>query len=298
MIDATACPACDSSQNRFCGNKNGFRIIVCQNCQTLFTSGDAGQQFNYDEYYSPSNLTVPDFINQRLNEIVAGFEIYRKNNRFLDVGCGAGSLLAAAKRADWLATGVEVSKPSIDFLQERGFQVFHGELEAAHFVENSFDVVTASEILEHISQPLALLKESLRILRPGGLFWATTPHGRGVSARLLGADWTCVSPPEHLQLFSVKGIKGLLEKAGFQKVQIFAQGTNPFEIIHSLRGKNVSDNRGLDFDTQKSFDRVDTSYQLNQALSSSSPRKMVKNLLNEVLSLTRLGDSLKIWAIK
>ena len=138
----------------------------------------------------------------------------------------------------------------------------------------------------------------MRILRQGGLLWATTPHSRGVSARILGADWTCVSPPEHLQLFSIRGIKSLLEKAGFKRVQILTQGTNPFEIIHRLRGKDNSRNQELDQGAEESFNRVDTSYQLNQALSSSLPRQTVKNLLNEVLNLTRLGDSLKIWAIK
>ncbi len=297
MTDVIICPACSSLQNRFCGNKNSFRVFVCQNCQTLFTFAEnENQLFDYDQYYNPNNLTVPDFINKRLDEIVSGFEPYRKNNRLLDVGCGAGSLLKAARRADWLAEGVEVSKPSIEFLQAQGFQVFHGELEAAHFAENSFDVVTASEILEHVSQPLNLLKESLRILRPGGLLWATTPHGRGVSARILGTDWTCVSPPEHLQLFSVKGMKELLKKAGFRKVRIFAQGTNPFEIIHGLRGKTNQQNQEPNH--EHSFDRVDTSYQLNQALSASAPRQAVKTFLNTVLSLVRLGDSLKIWAVK
>ena len=302
MTDEIVCPACSSLQNRFYGNKNSFRIFACQNCRTLFSSADnGGQVFDYDQYYNASNLTVPEFINKRLDEIIGSFEPYRKNNRFLDVGCGAGNLLAAASRAKWLAEGIEVSKPSIDFLQEQGFQVFHGELEAAHFAENSFDVLTASEILEHVSRPFDLLEESLRVLRPGGLLWATTPHGRGVSARILGANWTCVSPPEHLQLFSIKGMKNLLKKAGFRKVQIFAQGTNPFEIAHGLRNKmpphNQESNSGEET-AGHSFDRVNTSYELNQAFSASAPRKVVKNLLNEVLNLTKLGDSLKIWAVK
>ena len=71
---------------------------------------------------------------------------------------------------------------------------------------SDFDVVIASEVLEHVLDPHAMLVEILRVLRPGGLLWATTPHGRGISARLLGLEWSNVCPPEHLQLFSVAGI--------------------------------------------------------------------------------------------
>ena len=47
------------------------------------------------------------------------------------------------------------------------------------------------------------------MLRPGGLFWTTTPHARGLSARVLGLKWRCIWPPEHLQLFSVAWSKSV-----------------------------------------------------------------------------------------
>lgn len=297
------CPACHQTSKRLCGEKQGFYIYICKKCNTLYTSEkESAEVFDYGNYYDEVNLAIPDFVALRLAEIVRTFEKYRQNNRFLDVGCGAGSLLKAAIGENWKAEGVEVSGSSVEYLQKQNIKVFYGDLAAANFAENSFDVVTAVEILEHIAEPDVVLKDIFRVLRPGGLMWATTPHGSGASRRLLGTDWTCVAPPEHLHLFSVGGIKKLLSEAGFRNVSVSTEGVNPFEIIHALRHRNKSpSNEKKQAETKSSelaFDRVDTSYELNLALSKSTSRRAVKNLLNYLLNVTRLGDSIKIRAEK
>jgi 2-polyprenyl-3-methyl-5-hydroxy-6-metoxy-1,4-benzoquinol methylase len=116
---------------------------------------------------------------------------------------GAGTFLEAATRAGWNATGIEVSRTAAEHLNAKDFEVFCGELEKAGYSNEHFDVVILSEVLEHVPDPRALLEASAGVLRSGGLLWGTTPHGRGISARLLGLEWNTVCPPEHLQLFSV-----------------------------------------------------------------------------------------------
>lgn len=253
--------------------------------------------FDYSEYYSEATLTIPDFVLKRLAEIVADFEPYRQTGRFLDVGCGAGTLLKVALNQNWQAEGLEVSDSSVEFLRANSFKVFHGELNEAAFPENHFDVVTAVEIIEHIPDPQELFDESYRILRPGGLFWGTTPHGNGLSGKVLGTDWSCVAPPEHLHLLSAKGLHIMLEKAGFRQIEIKTHSVNPYEIMQSFK-KSPEPSGESSANSPEKFDRVQTSYDLNESLSASSWRKNVKNLLNGVLNITKLGDSLKIKAVK
>ena len=302
------CPACGSAAGQEHGQKDGFKVFTCRKCRTLYVSAGPGGTCaqDYDSYYNPENLSVPAFIHKRLDQIVARFAPYRRQGRLLDVGFGAGVVLQAATRAGWIAEGVEVSETAVRYVESLGYKAFCGELAAAQYPADYFDVVTASEVLEHIPYPRDLITEIARILRPGGLFWATTPHGRGISARLLGLRWSVVSPPEHLQLFSLSGIKTLLTSAGFRKIRVLAQGVNPFEILHALRSRhgagarkenNTGENSGNNARAD-CFDRVQSSCHLNARLIESPYRRMLKDAINEVLSTSRLGDSVKIWAEK
>jgi SAM-dependent methyltransferase len=296
---ARRCPACESVDYFICGHKSGFEMVTCRSCKTLYTSHlpDAESAEDYDIYYHEENLTPPDFMNRRLDEIIAEFDGYRQNGRFLDVGFGAGTLLEAARRAGWQAFGVEVARRAFDQVRDLGFEVFCGTLQEARYPDNYFDVVTASELLEHLSDPQEVLNEIARVLRPGGLLWLTTPHGRGISAQILGLKWSTVSPPQHLQLFSRLGSTRMLGAAGLRQVRVVTEGVNPYELLHGLRVRGDQKQAARESE-QQGFDRVQSSYRLNEAFMASPSRRRLKDVLNGLLNVGRLGDSLKIWAEK
>jgi SAM-dependent methyltransferase len=303
------CPACASGVGVRRGEKDGFRFDSCRDCGTLYARR-AADDCDYDTYYHDANLSVPAFIDRRLDEIVATFAPHRRANRLLDIGCGAGSLLQAARRAGWDATGTEVSRTAAAHVRAAGFEVFHGELAAARYPDAHFDVVTASEILEHLPDPLSLVAEIARVLRPNGLFWATTPHARGVSSRLLGLRWSTVSPPEHLQLFSLGGARRLLARAGFTRTRLTTRGCNALELWHALRRAPTQGDAARTNETKtvavvadnatgasaEKFDRVATAYKLNEALLRNGATRAVKSAINLSLAVSRLGDSIRISA--
>jgi len=299
-FEVSVCPACGQAGGRSRGRKNDFHLFSCESCATLYTAHVPGisQSQDYDSYYTAENLTVPAFIDRRLDEIVSTFEPYRRNNHLLDVGFGAGSFLEAAARNNWQAFGVEVSQTAVEHVRERGFEVFCGELGKAGYPDDYFDVIIASEVLEHVSYPRALLEEVARVLRPGGLLWATTPHGRGISARLLGLGWSTVCPPDHLQLFSLNSIRALLTSEGFRQIELATHGTNPYEIVHELYRRarmGAQPERGAG---GVDFNRVESTYQLNESLSGNKPGRIIKTIVNGLLNAGRIGDSIKIRAEK
>jgi SAM-dependent methyltransferase len=290
------CVACNSSNTESLGVKNELEIVSCRKCKTLYTPYSpwySSQYFYLGYYLKDEEVEPPAFVKTRLDEITAAFAPYRQANRLLDIGCGAGSLLEAARKHGWQAQGLDVSSHAAKHVRGLGFEVFEGELQEAAYPSHHFDVVTAAELLEHIPDPRTLVREVARILRPGGLFWTTTPHARGLSARVLGLDWRCIWPPEHLQLFSIGGLKALLGSAGFRDIHIDTTGGNPVEIWHAL-GKTKSAPQTVD----QHFDRVTTSYQLNESLMKSRSRRALKGTVNSFLNLSRLGDSMKVFAVR
>ncbi|MCA1634054.1 MAG: class I SAM-dependent methyltransferase, partial [Acidobacteria bacterium] len=205
----------------------------------------------------------------------------------------------------WDAEGVEISIRAVEHVRGAGLRVFHGELAAAAYPAEHFDVVTASEILEHVPDPRALLAEVARILRPGGLFWATTPHGRGLSARVLGLRWSSISPPEHLHLFSLEGVRRMLRETGFHNARVTSEGCNPFELYRGWRRGDVMKAAAAGVPNGSEaryagggYERVASSYRLNRALMRNPATRFLKAALNGVLGAARGGDSIKIKAIK
>lgn len=290
------CPACHNLKNIELGEKNGFRMLRCKGCDSIYSSHlplDTEAE-NYDEYYTEDNLQVPAFIRKILGGIIEDFAPYRSSGRLLDVGFGSAILMQVARDKGWEALGAEVSKPAIEHAKQLGFEVFHGELSEAKYPDDHFDVITASEIIEHCPQPEVLLNEVIRILRPGGLFWATTPSAKGLSYQLTGLDWSTICPPEHLQLFSKKGVRLILKKAGFSHSNIQTFGFNPMEVANTFRsrlGKSNGEEKAV-------FNRVETGYALNESLTKNPARQKIKNLLNGALNFLNIGDSLKIKAVK
>jgi 2-polyprenyl-3-methyl-5-hydroxy-6-metoxy-1,4-benzoquinol methylase len=285
------CPGCSSGRAKTLGSKNGFEILSCFDCKTLYTAElpKANEKEDYDSYYTAENLSIPDFVIKRVGEIVEEFEPYRKTNKLLDIGFGAGTILEAAAKRGWAVAGLEVSRPAVEQARQKGFEVFQGLLNEANYPPGQFDVVTASEILEHLESPKDDLAEIARILRPGGLLWATTPSARGISPRMLGIDWSVMAPPEHTQLYSTQGLEGLLNGAGFDVAKILTHGTNPFEIMYHFRKGRSS---------QSTDTKVETSYSLNEKFTSSPSKTLIKSLINLTLNATGLGDSIKIYAVK
>jgi 2-polyprenyl-3-methyl-5-hydroxy-6-metoxy-1,4-benzoquinol methylase len=122
--------------------------------------------------------------------------------------------MRAARTGGWTVVGTEVAQGAAEAVRSEGFDVHLGELAEVDLDEESFDVISLVEVLEHVNDPAGLIHDAKRLLRPGGAVYVTTPHGRGISARVLGDRWSAVAPPEHLQIFSVRGLETALARAG------------------------------------------------------------------------------------
>lgn len=142
--------------------------------------------------------------------------------RLLDVGCSSGALLRSALRHGFDAEGVEPAAQAAGFAQGSGLKVFQGYLQEARYPDSSFDAVTLMEVIEHLPDPHALLKEVWRILRPNGVLVVGTGNGASWTVRLVGARWgyfQVAGHGGHISFYNPTSVGLLADRCGFQVEQ-------------------------------------------------------------------------------
>ncbi len=135
----------------------------------------------------------------------------------LDVGCANGAYLVAMRARGWRVQGVETDPQAITFARAAGIEVVEGVLDA-RIADASVDAVTLGHVIEHVHDPLALLLECRRVLRPGGTIWVATPNLDASGRRVFGEDYVQLDAPRHLVLFTRSALRALLARAGFTDV--------------------------------------------------------------------------------
>lgn len=135
--------------------------------------------------------------------------------RVLDVGCGSGVLLARMKSLGWEVQGVEVDPGGVAAARARGVSVHQGQLADAKFPVNHFDAVHSAHVIEHVHDPVALLRECFRILKPGGRLVILTPNTASFGHQHFGSAWLNLDPPRHLILFNQATLRRAAEQQGF-----------------------------------------------------------------------------------
>jgi len=135
--------------------------------------------------------------------------------RILDVGCGTGANLEMLAHFGE-AEGVDVSPQALAFCRERGLEkVWPGEAEKLPFEDSSFDVVTALDVVEHLDDDTAGLREIGRILRPGGRALIFVP-----AFMFLWGVQDEVS--HHRRRYTLSEIKQAVERATYANITLFA----------------------------------------------------------------------------
>lgn len=163
-----------------------------------------------------------------------------RRGRLLDVGCGAGYFLDAAREAGWQAQGVEPSPAAARVGREQlGLDIFQGTLEQASFLPASFDVITLFEVLEHLYEPAQALAEARRILRPQGLLAIQVPNDHGsYRSQVFRPDnrWWVI-PPLHLFFFTAETLTRWLRQVGFEPVYVGTTGSLGSDLLTLLRAR-------------------------------------------------------------
>jgi len=142
----------------------------------------------------------------------------KSRGRLLEVGCGNGSTLKQMLDLGWLAEGLDFDASSVTNARAKGLTVHHGDLVSSKFEDNTFDAVVMSHVIEHVPNPLIVLQESYRILKPDGILVVLTPNTASLGHWMYGRNWRGLEPPRHLHIFNTMSLRSMASLGGFAEV--------------------------------------------------------------------------------
>ena len=159
----------------------------------------------------------------------------------LDIGCGNGGYLKRLKEEGWSVFGVDISAIAVESAKNLGFSVFRGELADMKFKSDFFKVITLKHVLEHVHDPLGLLREAHRILSDDGILMICVPNIKNWEVQLFRQYWFPIETPRHLYQFDFHTLNLVLKRAGFEINTLkYEYSAEPFaKSISYLTGRKL-----------------------------------------------------------
>jgi len=212
----------------------GYDVIQCESCgfahlDPVPTEEDLAEYYKtgFYETHSPSDWAEKEEREQEYWDIeykdrLETFSqlLGKPTGRLLDIGCGSGWFLAYAMRFGWDALGVEPSDKMIRIAESLKVPVIQGVFPGIDLSDHSpFDAVHLKLVLEHVHNPVDVLKDLRHILSPDGLLCIEVPNDfnplQGIAKTTLDKPSWWVAPPVHINYFTFESLQGLLERTGY-----------------------------------------------------------------------------------
>ena len=150
--------------------------------------------------------------------LLAAVSQFAKRKRLLDVGAASGILLEQASQMGFDGEGVEPSRHLAKRAADRGLKVHLGTFPHPE-IKGEYDVITLIDVIEHVPNPVQLLKDIADHLAPDGVAVLTTPDVEAIAARVLGSRWWHFRVA-HIGYFSEETLARALSAAGLKVLKV------------------------------------------------------------------------------
>lgn len=235
MQKPNQCILCDTSDFSIIHRKEHWQYLRCLNCGLVSLYPKPTAQVlrrNYKDYLPVHPKEIEKWQTMIKPVVVKSANVIDSwvktgTGRLLDIGCGYGFFLQEMKSRGWEVEGIEISKVGRQYAREKwAIPVYSRPLEDLALTESSFDVVTLFYVVEHVLDPITLLREVNRVLKPGGLVLLRWPHSTPI-VKILGSlsnRLDIYHTPYHLYDFSPETIEKLLVLSGFEEIETMIGG--------------------------------------------------------------------------
>ena len=238
-FEEASCPLCSSeAEQELRYDFDPFRVMRCGECGLDFlspriTEEDILDFYQGQDYYAPSHARqgYDDYLDLRVAWIktfrrrLENVAVYKSEGRILDVGCGPGFFLEAAKEMGYTDLwGIDPSDYIVGVSREKfGEKILQGTIESDELKPESFDILTAFDVFEHIYRPVAFLDRAHELLKEDGVIAFTTPNPKSFLARVFGKQWVSFKMPEHVFYWSPETVRKVMEEK-FEIIEVRRAG--------------------------------------------------------------------------
>jgi 2-polyprenyl-3-methyl-5-hydroxy-6-metoxy-1,4-benzoquinol methylase len=249
METLNACPICNGQNFEpfikcidYTVSKETFQIVQCKDCDFKFTNprplqSEIGKYYESEDYISHSNSkkglfnlayqTIRNITLQGKVKLVNSFNTETK--KLLDIGCGTGEFLNAAKTAGWTVEGLEPGENARSY----GIKTFGLTVNDLSYLANlkseTFDVITMWHVLEHVPNLHETLQQIRKILKPNGRLIIAVPNCEAFEEGKYSSVWAAYDVPRHLNHFTVKTATNLFK---INNLEVFNKKSMPFDPFY------------------------------------------------------------------
>jgi len=185
----------------------------------------------------------------RMSQVIDYLNYYITNrpHRLLEIGFGGGRFLSRAHINGWNPIGVDLDPVAIAQAREAGLEVYEGGIEIMIEKDIRFDAIALSHSIEHVPDPVGVLKTAFSLLNPGGMIYLDTPNLEASGHNEFRNNWRGLEPPRHLVIFTWESMERLLREIGFVK---FKRHPRP-QVTQMIWNASSRIKRGVPYDSHE-----------------------------------------------
>ena len=243
------CALCGSRGSSPLFEKEGLTFVTCADCGLVYmnprpTSAALERLYQFESEANDAWVDVllseaeEEFQTRDFTQLLVRVATVRPSGKLLDIGCSIGRLPRIARERGYEVLGLELGGRAAAHAREAyGLDIREELLEDCAFPDESFDVVTLIETLEHVPDPRRMVAEVHRILKPGGAFLVGVPNLRSLGVLVLGSLARTFNR-NHLQYFDSGTLGRLLTEEGFVVRDVLTAVSVLDSVLNHIQGED------------------------------------------------------------
>ena len=228
-----ACVFCGSGKFKPLFVSERRRVARCRKCGLVRTLGF--KYLGYEKYHRKKEYQEREALFRNIFTKRAGIigRFFPKPGRVLDVGCATGIFLSILAEKGWEVWGVEPSAECAIEARKKGIKVTGGYFEKSKLPEGFFDLVVFNHTLEHMEDPVRVLRKAGGLLKEKGRVLVDAPNFASLHSKFAGPSWGYLATDEHIHHFEPQSLSKMFKKAGLKPIYVKSHSgifdlANPF----------------------------------------------------------------------